>query len=256
MQWGTDSLAARARRATAFLAVGGLLLSPVLVPAFAAQFRDASAAGSTNWTTRFTPAGIDSRLAAKVQRQAIASNNAGSPFRFTPAGLNREGDKVITVAARATLAGAANAVSIQSAIEQIQAGSGTTVRLNNSNYRLTAARGWQDFKLPVNAVHVEQPRLSTIVGKGDFRLDGEEEKKPSRFNTDVSVAKVGKAAPNPRGSAAAGDYEFNVGGSFSISRRIDVTAGVRYASERDRVAPAANAKPDSEAVYVGTKIRF
>ena len=58
------------------------------------------------------------------------------------------------------------------------------------------------------------------------------------------------------GAAAAGDYAFNVGGSFSISRRIDVTAGVRYASERDRLMPAANSSPDNEAVYVGTKIRF
>jgi hypothetical protein len=95
-----------------------------------------------------------------------------------------------------------------------------------------------------------------MVGKVEFRLDGAEKKKPSRFSTEVSVDKVGNAAPNPRGSAAAGDYALNVGGSFSISRRVDVTAGVRYSSERDRVAPAANAKPDSEAVYVGTKIRF
>ncbi len=205
---------------------------------------------------RFTPAGVDSRLAIKADRQAVASNNGGSPFRFTPAGLNRQGDKVMTVAARATLADVASAVSIRSAIAQIEAGSGTTVRLNNSDYQLTAARGWQDFKLPSNAVRVNQPRLSTIVGEGDFRLDGQDAKKPSRFSTDASVAKVGNAAPNPRGNAAAGDYAFNVGGSFSISRRIDVTAGVRYASERDRVAPSSNAQPDSEAVYVGTKIRF
>ena len=95
-----------------------------------------------------------------------------------------------------------------------------------------------------------------MVGQGSFKLDDDAKKKPSRFNTDVSVGKVGNAAPNPRGSAAAGDYAFNVGGSFSISRRIDVTAGVRYASERDRLMPAANSSPDSEAVYVGTKIRF
>ena len=199
---------------------------------------------------RFTPAGVDSRLAAKVERKAVASNQA---FRFTPAGLNRNGPKVMTVAARAD---SADAVSVRSAIAQIEAGNRSTVRLNNSNYQLTAARGWQGFRLPSNAVQVEQPRLATMVGKGDFRLDGSEQAKPSRFNTDVRVARVGNAAPNPRGAAAAGDYAFNVGGSFSITRRIDVTAGVRYASERDRLAPAAATQPDSEAVYVGTKIRF
>lgn len=200
--------------------------------------------------SRFTPAGVDSRLAAKVDRKAVASNQA---FRFTPAGLDRSGPKVMTVAARAD---SADAVSVRSAIAQIEAGNRSSVRLNNSNYQLTAARGWQGFRLPANAVQVEQPRLATMVGKGDFRLDETERSKPSRFNTDVRVARVGNAAPNPRGAAAAGDYAFNVGGSFSISRRIDVTAGVRYASERDRLAPAAATQPDSEAVYVGTKIRF
>ncbi len=252
MERGKTRFWLKSRPVPAFLAAAGLLLSPVVVPVFAAKF-DGVSSGTSNWIGRFTPAGVDSRLAAKAERKAVA--NSG-PFRFTPAGLNRSGDKVMTVAARADLLDTSNAVSVRSAIAQMEAGAGSTVRLNNSNYRLTTARGWHDFKLPAKAVQVEQPRLSAMVGKGDFRLEGQDRKKPSRFNTDVSVGKVGNAAPNPRGSAAAGDYAFNVGGSFSISRRIDVTAGVRYASERDRVDPVTTTKPDSEAVYVGTKIRF
>jgi hypothetical protein len=252
MQRGITKQGRKGRSLTAIVAAGSLLLSPVLVPAFA-QKAIGTSTNSSDWMSRFTPAGVDSRLAAKASAQAAASKQA---FRFTPAGLNREGSNVMTVAARASAADSANAVSIRSAIAQIEAGTGSTVRLNNSNYRLTAARGWQDFKLPTSTVQPEQPRLSSIVGKGDFRLDGAEKAKPSRFNTDVRVGKVGTAAPNPRGAAAAGDYAFNVGGSFSISRRVDVTAGVRYSSERDRVNPATTAEPDSEAVFVGTKIRF
>jgi len=248
MKRGVTNLGRKGRKSVTILAAGSLLLSPVLVPAFAAQFYETSS-NSNDWMSRFTPAGVDSRLAAKLERNAVSGNK----FRFTPAGLNRRGENVLTVAARAD---AGNAVSIRSAIAQIEAGAGNTVRLNNSNYQLTASRGWQGFKLPANAVQTQQPRLSTMVGQGSFKLDDDAKKKPSRFNTDVSVGKVGNAAPNPRGSAAAGDYAFNVGGSFSISRRIDVTAGVRYASERDRLMPAANSSPDSEAVYVGTKIRF
>ena len=240
------------RLALAGTVSAGLLLSPLVVPAFAARFTGLTSA-SSDWMGRFTPAGIDKRLAVRAESQAVTSNG----FRFTPAGLNRQGNKILTVAARADLADSAGAVSVRSAIAQIEGGTGNTVRLNNSNYRLTAARGWQGFKLPANAVQTEQPRISAMVGNGNFRLDGQKEsKKPSRFNTDVSVDKVGNAAPNPRGAAAAGDYAFNVGGSFSISRRIDVTAGVRYSSERDRIAPTSPASPDSEAVYVGTKIRF
>lgn len=251
MQRGEVSLGQKWRKAAFAFAAGSLLLSPVIVPAFAAQFYDNSAS-TKNWIERFTPAGVDSKLAIKAERNAVQ----GNAFRFTPAGLGDRASKTMTVAARVDLSGSSDAVSIRSAIAKFEAGAGSTVRVNNSSYQLTASRGWQGFKLPANAVQVEQPRLSGMVGKGDFRLDDAGKKKPSRFNTDVSVGKVGNSAPNPRGTAAAGDYAFNVGGSFSISRRIDVTAGVRYASERDRVAPAADSRPDSEAVYVGTKIRF
>jgi hypothetical protein len=37
---------------------------------------------------------------------------------------------------------------------------------------------------------------------------------------------------------------------------MDVTAGVRLRDERDRLAPLTNKQNDSQAVYVGTQIRF
>ena len=93
------------------------------------------------------------------------------------------------------------------------------------------------------------------LGKGGFRLD-ERAQKPSKFSTNIKLDQNKEMAPPARGSAASGDYKLDVGGSFSISRKIDVTAGVRYASENDRVIPLADNRKDSEAVYVGTKIRF
>ena len=49
----------------------------------------------------------------------------------------------------------------------------------------------------------------------------------------------------------------DVGGSYSLSRNLDVTAGVRYKSQdRDRLAPLPDAQRDSQAVYVGTAFRF
>ena len=49
----------------------------------------------------------------------------------------------------------------------------------------------------------------------------------------------------------------DVGGSYSIARGIDVTGGVRYRVSRDRVEPLArDERRDSQAVYVGTVIRF
>jgi hypothetical protein len=116
MKRGVANSGLKGRRAVAFLATGSLLLSPVLVPAFAAQFSEVGA-NSSSWMSRFTPAGVDSRLAVKAERKAVAGNQ----FRFTPAGLDRKGNNVLTVAARADLANSANAVSIRTAIEKFEA---------------------------------------------------------------------------------------------------------------------------------------
>jgi hypothetical protein len=104
------------------------------------------------------------------------------------------------------------------------------------------------------------PKLSAKVplselGRGNFRLD-DSGKKPSKFSTNIKLDQNREVAPPARGSAASGDYKLDVGGSFSISRKIDVTAGLRYESENDRVLPRVDNRKDSEAVYVGTKIRF
>jgi hypothetical protein len=249
MKRGMDILGAKARRYAAYCAVGSLLLSPVLVPAVAAQLQSSDSAVSlSNWSTQFTPAGIDSRLAARMRGNAVRENG----FPFTPAGLHSRSSNTLTVAARAD---GSNAVNIRTAMAQIDAGSGTTLRLNNSSYQLTTARGWQAFQLPASSL--EQPRLGDILGNGNFKLDDSAKKKPSRFGTDLKVASPRGAAPSLRGNeAAAGDYSVNVGGSFRVAKGVDVTAGVRYSRDSDRVDPATAAQADNEAVYVGTKIKF
>jgi hypothetical protein len=244
MQRGEGKIGGKTPRFAAYLAVGSLLLSPVLVPAVAAQIYGAN--GSGDWSSRFTPAGVDSRLAEQMRSNAARP----STFPFTPAGLNNRGSNTLTVAARAD---AGNAVNVRTALAQMEAGNGSTLRLNNSNYQLTAARGWQAFTLPTTAA--PQPRLDDIVGKGSFRLDDGAKKKPSRFGTDLSVAPAKAAAPNPRGNAAEGDYDVNVGGRVRITKGVDLTAGVRYSRDNDRV-DLSTTKADSEAVYVGTKIKF
>jgi hypothetical protein len=47
-----------------------------------------------------------------------------------------------------------------------------------------------------------------------------------------------------------------VGGAYSITRNLAVTAGVRYTSEKDRLPQLKDDRRDSQAVYVGTAIRF
>ena len=237
--------------AAALLATAALALSPIVAPAFAAKSSKVAQSVSQNWLGTFTPAGVDSKLAAKF---ATASRDRDPRFPFTPAGIDTNHSRTMTVAARTDSPLTAGAVSIRNAISAADPGAGKVAHLAVTDYRLTASRGWQGFALPATP-KLSKPSPMSELGKGGFRLD-EQDKKQSKFSTDIKLGQNAAMAPPVRGSAAAGDYKLDVGGSFSISRKIDVTAGVRYASERDRVIPAADDRKDSEAVYVGTKIRF
>ncbi len=237
--------------AAALLASASLALSPIVAPAFAAKSIEKARSASQNWLGTFTPAGVDSRLAAKFASSARTGNGA---FPFTPAGIDTSRSRTMTVAARTDSPLTAGAVTVRNAIGAIEPGSAKTIRLATSDYRLTASRGWQGFALP-STPKLAAPAPVSELGKGGFRLD-EKSKRPSKFSTNIKLDQNAGVAPPVRGNAAPGDYKLDVGGSFSISRKIDVTAGVRYTSERDRIIPAADDRKDSEAVYVGTKIRF
>ena len=52
------------------------------------------------------------------------------------------------------------------------------------------------------------------------------------------------------------NYLVDVGGSYSLSKRIAVTGGVRYQVEKDRVSALRDDRRDSQAVYVGTAFKF
>ncbi len=237
--------------AAALLATGSLVLSPLIAPAFAAKSFGAAKAASNDWLNTFTPSGVDSVLAEKF---AARQNSVNKRFPFTPAASGINGSRTITVAARANSRLTAGAVSVRNVIGSGDAGAGNGVRLSTVDYTLTASKGWQGFATPVAPKLAARAPLSDL-GKGNFRLD-EGVKKPSKFSTNIKLDQNREVAPPARGSAAAGDYKLDVGGSFSISRKIDFTAGVRYGSENDRVLPTADSRKDSEAVYVGTKIRF
>ena len=52
------------------------------------------------------------------------------------------------------------------------------------------------------------------------------------------------------------NYSLDVGGAYSITRRIAVTGGVRYNVERERSQVVEDNRRDSQAVYVGTAFKF
>ncbi len=51
-------------------------------------------------------------------------------------------------------------------------------------------------------------------------------------------------------------YSLDLGGSCALTRNIAVTGGMRYRVQRDQIAPLADLRRDSQAVYLGTAFRF
>lgn len=236
-----------------------MAFSPIVVPAFAAKPSNSGIATS-DWNIQFTPSGVDSRI-AKLHQERFGDQNAAKAnklFRFTPAGLDKISNRTLTVAARTNET--SEAVTIRNILAKDKPANGPLAALQTTKYSLKQDKGWKGFeltalpKLPVTDSVGSLNRISTPTI--NYKLKSDKDDKPSKFNTSVKIAKPTDAAPSPLGNAAGEDYVLNLGGSFSISKRIDLTAGVRYDRQNDIPLSSTDNREDSEAVYVGTKIRF
>lgn len=189
----------------------------------------------------FTPAAADPKLAAILARGGLPENG----FRFTPSESHRA-NRAVTVAVRARSTRTARAAE-RSALASTQA-----ISLAPIAYNLGVSVGWKRF-----AVSGDVTRVDLVNQPG------------SRDQANVGVSYAGKritgrvmaAADRPLAETPVliGDkpsYSIDVGGSYSLTRNLDVTAGVRYKSERDRLPKMSDDRRDSQAVYVGTAFRF
>lgn len=199
----------------------------------------------------FTPASVDPELAARV---ADISNKRG--FRFTPAGAGAtQADRTITVAVRVDDA-TAKAISVRSAISAAPGKpvSSGIASLRASRYDLGAARGYQSFarqvELPKTVRDLKAPDLAEFKPSGPTAKD-----KPSRLQPRIALEDQAIAGRSPN-TLDASEASVDVGGSFRLSPNLNVTAGVRLSQERDRLDPLTSSVQDSQAVYVGTQLKF
>ncbi|MGN6619791.1 MAG: hypothetical protein ACTHKR_01845 [Sphingomonas sp.] len=191
----------------------------------------------------FTPASADPRLAAALAKSGLGATG----FRFTPSDTHDGGRHNLTVAVQARAAhGADESHGI--------AGDDTSVRLAPIAYNLGVAVGWKRFALSGDVTHLD---LAGLPG--------------SRQSADVGVSYTGRrvsarvklATEKPLNNTPALIEEapnstIDVGGSYSLTRNLDVTAGVRYKSEQssNRLQRLDDDRRDSQAVYIGTAFRF
>ncbi|WP_368389676.1 hypothetical protein [Sphingomonas pokkalii] len=233
------------------LGVGALCVAGLAVsPALQAQERDRLARAavrtiplSLNGVGGFTPAAADPKLAAALARSGISD----SGFRFTPADSRSGVDRPLTVAVRAR---SNRAVDVDS---RIAAAKPSAVNLTPIAYNLGVSVGWRRVALSGDVTHVDlvdQPgsreRKEVGLSYSGKRLSGRISAAEDRPLVDTPVLIGDKSS-----------YALDLSSSYSVSRNLALTAGVRYKNERDRLPQLTNdSRRESQAIYIGTAFRF
>lgn len=235
----------------------GLLALPSAVLAFSTRFETTSeSADSRADDDGFTPSELDPRVARAMaaRQQAQFMQGKEALFHFTPAGLAARPDRSVTVAVRVD-AETARAIVVRGSAPRI-APPGPNTRVAPNAYNLGLSRGYQNFStltstysLPGNdhAKH-DLPDLSAFP-----RVENGSD---SRLAPHIQLVDRERAGRAPRTLESFGEQSVDVGGSYRVTRNFDVTAGVRYSQDRDRLKPTNDTKSDSQAVFVGTQFRF
>lgn len=195
---------------------------------------------------------VDPHLAEAISLRMLPK---GQGFHFTPAGTATRPDRSITVAVRVD-SDSARVMSLRKGLDSTPSLSAATLRIAPTAFNLGVSRGgYQSFGSTAGIApegrKLEMPDLST------FRLGSAKAGAgPSRFSTRLSVDEHDKTGRAPGTFATAGQPTVDLGGSYRVTGNLNVTAGVRYSADRDRIAPLTDGKQDSQAVYLGTQFRF
>ena len=233
----------REARLVAALAAAGL----VLTPAFAAttsKKRAPAVSLSFDTLSSFTPANADPKLAAALAGKSLSLTD----FKFTPAPAKGRPSQV-RVAIRARVS-----TPTEAAMAQASLPTAAINALTPSSYNLGVAVGWKRFAVSGDVAKVKSP--DPAFGGREMAVVGVSYSLSSRLSTRVAVG-ADRATGNPvPGLRQGNNVSLDVGSSYSLSRHIAVTGGVRYNIERDRLAALQDDRRDSQAVYIGTAFKF
>ncbi|WP_298400052.1 hypothetical protein [Sphingobium sp.] len=233
--------------AGAAVAVAGFMLSPAIgaVSELARLRAEAPVSlGALGSISSFTPTIKDPRLAAAYARIAAKASSEG--FRFTPTSGSLSGQRSVTVMVRA----ADDRVAVNRTL--------TPVDIKPVAFSLNGAHNWRKFALPdsVGRKALDPVPVETMVDAKNFSLD---DGKKDRFSTKMLIeshreAGTGASVRNP---SADKDYSLDLASSYSLTRNLNVTAGLRYNnSVAGRLTPMTDERQDSQAVYLGTIFKF
>ncbi|WP_277979594.1 hypothetical protein [Sphingomonas phyllosphaerae] len=221
--------------------VAAVLAVPALGAPDAAPRSARRDAGLPRLAGSFTPSAADPKLAALFARGGLDA----SGFRFTPS-ESRSGNRAVTVAVRARSSATARDEA------RLASATPTTVGVAPIAYNLGVAVGWKRFAVSGDLAKVDLGALPGGREAADVALSYSASKWTGRVSasSDRALPGVARAVAEPQ------SYSLDVGGSYSLTRNLDLTAGMRLKSERDRLTRIDDERRDSQAVYVGTAFRF
>ena len=191
----------------------------------------------------FTPSIRDQGLQTAYAKAVLG--NSANKFRFTPTSGSLSGRRSITVLVRAGKNG----------IDKDDR-AGAPLGIAPLAFNLDASRGWRKFALPDSVGRKPlEPLLTDLSAAKDFTLDKGDDKK-SRLKADVHLDAKRDVGTAPQTFAGEKQYRLDAATSYSLTRNLNVTAGVRLAGPDNRLSPITDQRKDDQALYVGTIFKF
>ena len=235
----------RGAKLAAAVAAAGLVLTPAFATGTQGKKRPSAVALSFDPISSFTPANADPKLAASLAGKGLALGD----FKFTPAPAKGRPSQVRVAIHARTLAPS----QPQLASAQSQTPAAVTA-LTPTGYNLGIAVGWRRFAVAGDVAKVKS--ADPAVGGRETAVLGVSYSLNNKLSTRVAVG-ADRATGNPLPGLQPGNkMSVDVGSSYSLSRHIALTGGVRYNIERERLSALRDDRRDSQAVYVGTAFKF
>jgi hypothetical protein len=229
----------------AAVAAAGLVLSPAFAMGTPKK-RAPAVALSFDPISSFTPANADPKLAAALAGKG--QNLSLADFKFTPAPAKGRPSQV-RVAIRARVMAPAETQVASAALPTAAVNA-----LTPTGYNLGLAVGWRRFAVAGDVAKLKS--ADPAIGGRETAVLGVSYSLSNRLSTGVAV-RADRATGSPAPALRQADnVSLDVGSSYSLSRHIALTGGVRYNIERDRLPAFQDNRRDSQAVYVGTAFKF
>ena len=191
----------------------------------------------------FAPAAADPRQAALFDR--VGGSFAEPSFRFTPSGGNSKRAVTVAIRARGNRPNAAAGTMVAANPSAIYAG------LAPSAYSLGASLGWKHFALSGDFSRIDGGAVPDTRELADIGVSYSGSKWSTRLllGAERATGKANIAGPDEALSV-------DLGGSYSLTRNLELSGGLRYKSQRDNLDVQNDQRRDSQAIYIGTAFRF